>query len=67
TILLTDQLVPRSAADRDARTVAAALTIERMAPDVYTVAELTNPQHAELLRLIAKAAELSGEGRIASR
>lgn len=51
TILLTDQLVPRSAADRDARNVAAALTIERMAPDVYTVAELTNPQHAELLRM----------------
>lgn len=51
TILLTDTLVPRSSADRDARTVAAALTIERMAPDVYTVAELTNPQHTELLRM----------------
>ena len=51
TILLTDQTVPRSAADRDARNVAAALTIERMAPHVYTVAELTNPQHAELLKM----------------
>lgn len=51
TILLTDTLVQRSSADRDARTVAAALTIERMAPDVYTVAELTNPQHTELLKM----------------
>lgn len=50
-ILLTDTLVPRSSADRDARTVAAALTIERMAPGVYTVAELTSPQHADLLRM----------------
>jgi len=50
-ILLTDHLVPRSAADRDARTVAAALTIERMAPGLYTVAQLTSPQHTEILRM----------------
>ncbi|MEZ4320133.1 MAG: ion transporter [Myxococcota bacterium] len=50
-ILLTDHLVRRSAADRDARTVAAALTIERMAPGLFTVAQLTSPQHTEILRL----------------
>jgi voltage-gated potassium channel len=50
-ILLTDHMVRRSAADRDARTVAAALTMERMAPDLYTVAQLTSPQHTEILRM----------------
>ncbi|MCB9679733.1 MAG: ion transporter [Alphaproteobacteria bacterium] len=50
-ILLTDHLVRRSAADRDARTVAAALTIERMAPGLFTVAQLTNPQHSDILRM----------------
>ncbi|MBT3222222.1 MAG: potassium channel protein, partial [Proteobacteria bacterium] len=36
-ILLTDNLTQRSSQDRDARTVLAALTIERMNPDIYTV------------------------------
>ncbi len=50
-ILLTDTLTPRSDQDRDARTVLAALTIERMKPDVFCCAELTSWEHAELLRM----------------
>jgi len=49
-ILLTDTLVPRSDQDRDARTVLAALTIERLNPEVFCCAELTSWEHAELLR-----------------
>lgn len=49
-ILLTDTLVPRSDQDRDARTVLAALTIERLNPDVFCCAELTTWEHAELLQ-----------------
>ncbi|MFT4626727.1 MAG: voltage-gated potassium channel [Myxococcota bacterium] len=50
-ILLTDEIVPRSPQDRDARTVLAALTIERMAPHIYTVAEQYSRQNEELLRM----------------
>lgn len=50
-ILLTDTLTPRSDQDRDARTVLAALTIERLKPDVFCCAELTTWEHAELLRM----------------
>jgi voltage-gated potassium channel len=50
-ILLTDEIVPRSLQDRDARTVLAALTVERMAPHIYTVAELYSRQNEELLRM----------------
>ena len=49
-ILLTDTLIPRSDQDRDARTVLAALTIERLNPEVFCCAELTSWEHAELLR-----------------
>jgi voltage-gated potassium channel len=49
-ILLTDTLTPRSDQDRDARTVLAALTIERLKPDVFCCAELTSWEHADLLR-----------------
>ncbi|MEN0063606.1 MAG: ion transporter [Myxococcota bacterium] len=49
-ILMADQLVPRSNQDCDARTVLASLTIERMAPDIYTVAELHSRQNEELLK-----------------
>lgn len=48
-ILLTDGVVPRSDQDRDARTVLAALTIERLVPDIYTIAELTNRENEGLL------------------
>lgn len=50
-ILLTDATVARSDQDRDARTVLAALTIERMCPHIYTVAELTSKQSEPLLRM----------------
>ena len=50
-ILLTDTLTPRSDQDRDARTVLAALTIERMAPGIFCCAELINGQHENLLKM----------------
>ena len=50
-VLLADELIPRSAQDCDARTVLAALTVERMKPTVYTVAMLHSRQNEELLRL----------------
>lgn len=49
-ILMADDLVSRSNQDCDARTVLAALTIERLAPSIYTVAELHSRQSEELLR-----------------
>ena len=50
-ILMADDLVKRSDQDTDARTVLAALTVERMAPEIYTVAELHSRQSEEFLRL----------------
>ena len=50
-VLMADDLVQRSDQDCDARTVLAALTIERMSPDIYTVAELHSRQSEELLRV----------------
>ncbi|MEZ4239180.1 MAG: NAD-binding protein [Myxococcota bacterium] len=50
-ILLADRLVARSSQDCDARTVLAALTIERMAPGIYTVAELHSRDNEGLLRM----------------
>jgi voltage-gated potassium channel len=50
-ILLTDALVQRSDQDRDARTVLAALTIEKLAPSIFTVAELNNRDNESLLRM----------------
>jgi len=50
-ILLRDELIQRSEQDRDARTVLAALTVERMSPDIYTVAELHSDQNEEMLRM----------------
>ena len=50
-ILMADDLVSRSNQDCDARTVLAALTVERMAPQIYTVAELHSRQSEGLLRL----------------
>lgn len=50
-VLLRDVLVPRSDQDRDARTVLAALTIEMVNPDVYTVAELHSAQSERMLKL----------------
>lgn len=50
-ILLTDDQVPRADADRDARTVLAALTIERLNKRIFCCAELTDRQNEELLRM----------------
>lgn len=50
-ILLTDTTVPRSDQDRDARTVLAALTMERMTKNLYTVAEVTSRQSEGLLSM----------------
>lgn len=50
-ILLADTQVQRSDQDRDARTVLAALTIEKLAPEIFTVAELTNRENESLLRM----------------
>ncbi|MCO4772043.1 MAG: NAD-binding protein [Deltaproteobacteria bacterium] len=50
-VLLADTQVTRSDQDRDARTVLAALTIEKLAPEIFTVAELTNRENESLLRM----------------
>ena len=50
-VLLADTQVARSDQDRDARTVLAALTIEKLAPTIFTVAELTNRENEGLLRM----------------
>lgn len=50
-ILMTDALVQRSDQDRDARTVLAALTIEKLAPNIFTVAELNNRDNESLLKM----------------
>ena len=50
-IILTDNLVPRSDQDRDARTVLSALTIERLNKGIFCCAELNDRQNEELLRM----------------
>ena len=50
-VLLTDGTIPRSNQDRDARTVLAALTIERLAPHIYTGAELNSRESEPLLKM----------------
>jgi voltage-gated potassium channel Kch len=50
-IIVADTTIPqRSDQDRDARTVLSALMIERMKPDIYTCAELLNPDNEAHLR-----------------
>ncbi|MBI4870743.1 MAG: potassium channel protein [Candidatus Riflebacteria bacterium] len=50
-VLLADRTADRSDQDRDARTVLAALTIEKMAPRVFTTVELINPDNESHLRI----------------
>ncbi len=50
-ILLADATRPRSDQDRDARTVLAALTIEKLNPDIYTCAQLLNRKNDTQLRV----------------
>ncbi|MBX3466144.1 MAG: ion transporter [Planctomycetes bacterium] len=49
-IIVADTTKPRSDQDRDARTVLAALMIERMNPKIYTCAELLNRANEPHLR-----------------
>lgn len=60
-ILLADSTSPRSDEDCDARTVLAALTIERRAPNIHTVAELHNRQHEPLLRMAGVEDVIAGD------
>lgn len=50
-ILLADATHPRSDQDRDARTVLAALTIEKLNPDIYTCAQLLDRKNNVQLRV----------------
>ncbi len=51
-ILLADKSRPRSDQDRDARTILAALTIEKMNPGIYTCVELLNRDNDSHLKMI---------------
>ncbi len=50
-ILLTDRTVRRADQDQDARTVLAGLTIEQLAPRIFTCAQLHDPANATLLKM----------------
>ena len=50
-ILLADATHPRTDQDRDARTVLAALTIEKLNPSIYTCAQLLDRRNDVQLRL----------------
>lgn len=63
-ILLADKIGRRSDQDRDARTVLAALSIEKLNPTIFTCVELLHQENAHPLRLagveeIVVASELS--------
>lgn len=49
-ILLADKTKPRSDQDRDARTVLAAMLVEKLNPRVFTCVELLNPDNESHLR-----------------
>jgi voltage-gated potassium channel len=51
-IVLSDSLTKRSDQDRDARTVLAAMTIERLRPGIYTCAELRNRENGSMLKML---------------
>ncbi len=50
-IIVSDKHGNRAYADRDARTVLIALTVERLNPGVFVCAELIDGQHQDLLRM----------------
>ncbi|HEY9669307.1 MAG TPA: ion transporter [Coleofasciculaceae cyanobacterium] len=50
-IILSDKSHGRSEQDADARTILAALTVERISPQVYTCAELINQEYGSHLEL----------------
>ena len=49
-LLADDTMEERSAQDRDARTVLAAMLIEKMKPDIYTIVQLLNRDNEASLR-----------------
>ncbi len=51
-IVLSDSLTKRSDQDRDARTVLAAMTIERLKPGIYACAELRNRENGSMLTML---------------
>ncbi len=57
TVLLADKSVPRPDQDRDARTLLAALTIEKLRPGIFTCAELLRRENIEHLSM-AKVEEI---------
>lgn len=57
TVLLADKSVSRSDQDRDARTLLAALTIEKLHPGIFTCAELLRRENIEHLSM-AKVEEI---------
>ena len=50
-IVLSDTSEARSEQDRDARTILAALTVEKLNPDIYTCAELINREYGSHLEM----------------
>ena len=50
-VILSDTMRGRSVQDADARTILAALTVERLNPDIYTCAELHNSEYAPHLQM----------------
>ena len=50
-VVLADDVVAHDYATRDARTVLAALTIERLNPDIYCVVELVEAAHKDTLKM----------------
>jgi voltage-gated potassium channel len=50
-IIMSDKTGSRSDQDRDARTILAALTIEKLNREIYTCAELLNREHEPHLRM----------------
>lgn len=64
-ILLADTLTKREDQDRDARTLLTALTLEKMNPEIYTVAELLSSESTNHLRM-AGVEEVAVRGEITS-
>ena len=51
-IILADKCLPRSDQDRDARSILAALLIEKMNPEIFTCVELLNRNNAAHLNMV---------------
>lgn len=51
-ILLSDNTIPRSDQDRDARTLLAAMLIEKLHSGIFTCAQLLNPENEAHLKMV---------------